>query len=308
MARYNRDQVLELLDGPEDDIDSGDEFDGYVDDTEMMQVMDANEGNDDNDEVEIEETNGEMMTENSDCIDSDGCFSSEASRNQDFVEGPACSLDMSNKTPIDYFQLLMTDSILDHIVSQTNLYADQHFEANPDIPRKSRLHTWKKKIHNITELLQFIAILIIMGIIHYPRIEDYWVKTWPFGTNAFSRVMTRDRFSVILKFIHLNDNKKSKRKGEPGYDPLFKIRPFLVPLLSNFQFAYNPGRELAVDESMVSFKGRIWFIQYLPKKPNKWGLKAYVLADSKTGYTYNWSLYTGKCYSVYSPFFLNITM
>ena len=260
MARYNRDQVLELLDGPEDEIDSGD---GYVDDTEMMQVMDANEGNDDN-EVEIEETNGEMMTENSDGIDSDGCFSSAASRNQDFVEGPACSLDMSNKTPIDYFQLLMTDSILDHIVSQTNLYADQHFEANPDIPRKSRLHTWKKKKHNITELLQFIAILIIMGIIHYPRIDDYWVKTWPFGTNAFSRVMIRDRFSVILKFIHLNDNKKSKRKGEPGYDPLFKIRPFLVPLLSNFQFAYNPGRELAVDESMVSFKGRIWFIQYLP--------------------------------------------
>ena len=122
--------------------------------------------------------------------------------------------------------------------------------------------------------------------------------------------MTRDRFSVILKFIHLNDNKKSKRKGETGYDPLFKIRPFLVLLLSNFQFAYNPSRELAVDESMVSFKGRIWFIQYLPKKPNKWGLKpnkwglkAYVLADSKTGYTYNWSLYTGKCYSVYLPFF-----
>ena len=124
-----------------------------------MQVMDANEGNDDNDEVEIDETNGEMMTENSDGIDSD-----EASRNQDFVEGPACSLDMSNKTPIDYFQLLMTDSILDHIVIQTNLYADQHFEANPDIPRKSRLHTWKKKMHNFTELLQFIAILIITGV------------------------------------------------------------------------------------------------------------------------------------------------
>ena len=101
----------------------------------MMQVMDANEGNDDNEEVEIEETNGEMMTENSDGIDSNECFSREASQNQDFVEGPACSLDMSNKTPIDYFQLLMTDSILDHIVIQTNLYADQHFGVNPDIPR-----------------------------------------------------------------------------------------------------------------------------------------------------------------------------
>ena len=40
-----------------------------------------------------------------------------------------------------------------------------------------------------------------MGIIHYRRIEDYWVKSWPFGTNTFSRVMTRDRFSVIVRFL-----------------------------------------------------------------------------------------------------------
>ena len=74
MGRYNTDQFLVLLDGPEDEIDSGDKFDGYVDETEMMQMMDANEGNYDNEDVEIEETNGEMMTENSDDIDSNACF------------------------------------------------------------------------------------------------------------------------------------------------------------------------------------------------------------------------------------------
>ena len=45
---------------------------------------------------------------------------------------------------------------------------------------------------------------------------------------------------------------------------------------------------------MVSFKGRIWFIQYMPKKPTKWGMKAFVLADAISGYTYNWILYTGN--------------
>ena len=31
----------------------------------------------------------------------------------------------------------------------------------------------------------------------------------------------------------------------------------------------------------------------MPKKPTKWGMKVYVLADSNKGYTYNWRLYTG---------------
>ena len=32
----------------------------------------------------------------------------------------------------------------------------------------------------------------------------------------------------------------------------------------------------------------------MPKKPTKWGMKAWVLADSTNGYVYNWKLYTGK--------------
>jgi hypothetical protein len=38
-----------------------------------------------------------------------------------------------------------------------------------------------------------------------------------------------------------------------------------------------PGRELAVDEAMIGFKGRFILKQYLPGKPTKWGIKAWVL-------------------------------
>ena len=44
----------------------------------------------------------------------------------------------------------------------------------------------------------------------------------------------------------------------------------------------------------LTYKGRLSFIQYMPKKPHKWGLKAWVLADSTNGYCWNWKLYTGK--------------
>ena len=32
----------------------------------------------------------------------------------------------------------------------------------------------------------------------------------------------------------------------------------------------------------------------MPKKPKKWGLKAWALSDSISGYVWNWKLYVGK--------------
>ena len=85
------------------------------------------------------------------------------------------------------------------------------------------------------------------------------------------QIIKRDRFSLLLKFLHLNDNSKYVKKGQEGHDPLFKVRPFFDPLIKNFQLAYYPSRELSIDESMIGFKGRLSFIQHLPKKTNQVG-------------------------------------
>ena len=45
---------------------------------------------------------------------------------------------------------------------------------------------------------------------------------------------------------------------------------------------------------MVAFKGRIGMKQYMKDKPTKWDFKLCVLADSNTGYTYRFQIYTGK--------------
>ena len=103
-----------------------------------------------------------------------------------------------------------------------------------------------------------------------------------------------------MKFLHLSDNSLYIAKGQPGHDPLYKLRPLLRPVIANFQAAYTLNRELSIDEAMVGFKGRLSFIQHLPKKPTKWCMKAYVLADSKTGYVYNWRLYTGMLILYYA--------
>ena len=72
-----------------------------------------------------------------------------------------------------------------------------------------------------------------------------------------------------MRFLHLNDNSKYREKGEPGHDPLFKLRPFIEPLFRNFQASYNLSRQICIDESMIAFKGRLFFIQYMPQKPTQ---------------------------------------
>lgn len=57
---------------------------------------------------------------------------------------------------------------------------------------------------------------------------------------------------------------------------------------------YFSGPTFAVDETMVRFKGRLKFRQYLPMKPIKWGIKVWCLAESQTGYVANFQVYTGK--------------
>jgi len=80
------------------------------------------------------------------------------------------------------------------------------------------------------------------------------------------------------------------KRGEMGYDKLYKIRPFLTKIKQNFQKYYNPHRIVAVDESMIKFKGRSTLKQYVPNKPIKRGYKVWSLVDQK-GYLWNFDIY-----------------
>ena len=63
----------------------------------------------------------------------------------------------------------------------------------------------------------------------------------------------------------------------------FKVRPFLDLVLENFKSYYQPHQHISIDESMISYKRSSLLHTVPPKKPHKWGLKAWVLADSTNG-------------------------
>jgi len=45
---------------------------------------------------------------------------------------------------------------------------------------------------------------------------------------------------------------------------------------------------------MIGTRCRVSFLQYLPKKPTKFGIKVFVNAEAKSGYVLSFQIYTGK--------------
>lgn len=64
-------------------------------------------------------------------------------------------------------------------------------------------------------------------------------------------------------------------------------------LRDTFRNVYSPGRNLSVDESLVSFKGRLHFRQYIKTKRARFGIKLYELTAAD-GITLDVLVYCGK--------------
>ena len=153
-------------------------------------------------------------------------------------------------------------------------------EANQLKP-KSRFGSWKPV--DIAEMRAFFAIILNMGLIEVPTLEGYWSTAWESEIPFFRKVMPRDRFLQILWMLHVGDG---PRRAD-------KVQGLLDALIGNFQTAYYPSKDVAVDETMVGFRGRFGPRQYMPGKPNKYGVKAFTLASSENGYMLNVLLHTG---------------
>ncbi len=103
-----------------------------------------------------------------------------------YTRKPGLTVSCGN-SPLDYFSLFVDDSMLQHIVEQTNLNHEQYVAAHTLAPR-SRIRRWSKVEHNIGELRKFIALILTMGLVRCPSIEGHWCTSWPYATNTFSSV------------------------------------------------------------------------------------------------------------------------
>ncbi|KAI8424674.1 hypothetical protein MSG28_006630, partial [Choristoneura fumiferana] len=191
---------------------------------------------------------------------------------------------ISAKTPTEYYELFVTEEIINKMVLETNNYAQMYFINNQrGIKRKSRVKAWTST--DPEEMKRFLGILMVMGLVKVPHINDYWSKKSIYRNEYIVSIMKRDRFLLLLKFWHFSDPR--------GTDKLSKINDVYLMMLNRFQTILRPGKTLVIDESMVPWRGRLQFRQYIKNKSHKYGVKLYKLCTPE-GYTYNLLIYTGK--------------
>ena len=145
-----------------------------------------------------------------------------------------------DETPYDYFKLFYTDEFIQHIV------AEQTINAARPLRRRSILNLWVEVTDE--EMSKFFGIIFYMGLVALPSYKHYWRKDGNHRNAYIPKVMTRDRFHGIMRFLHFGNNE------EIFDDRLSKVRFLLNHLNDTMRLIYIPVDRLS-DESMMLWRG-----------------------------------------------------
>lgn len=179
------------------------------------------------------------------------------------------------ETPEDALFLLFDTEVIDLVMVFTNLYGKRHIKVWKDI--------------DTVEMKSFIGLLFLSGL-NKQGISDYRDFWDPmFGIPLFSATMCKTRFQEIMRCLRFDD----KRNRNIG-DKFAPIRTLWEKVMSNLQNRYIPGENLTIDEQLVPYRGRVSFRQYMPSKPDKYGMKVWWICDSKNAYPLLGIPYLGK--------------
>lgn len=137
---------------------------------------------------------------------------------------------------------------------------------------------------------RYLGLIIYMGIVQVPSINRYWRTDGLYHGLWARHFLTRDRYKAISSMLHMTD---PSIQTDPE-DKLRKLRPLLDHIKRRCSELYTATVNVAVDERMVKSKGRSGIRQFIPNKPTRFGIKLWILAESSSGYTLNFDVYTGK--------------
>jgi len=203
-------------------------------------------------------------------------------------------------TVLEYFSLFWGDDMWQLIVDKTNLNATRVKAATCNRSKTDYCAELWKPV-TVPEMKAFVGLRLAMEYsVIKRRYEKYFSRKsgFLFRTPGFREVMSRDRYLAIWKFLHVVD------EDDPSVDKLdklYKIQPLLNNLISKSQENYKPHQEMSLDEGMIPAKNRLGIKQYIASKPVKWGIKSFLLCESKTGYVFNLEIYAGKTRGTFIP-------
>ncbi|KAJ8930223.1 hypothetical protein NQ314_017001 [Rhamnusium bicolor] len=196
---------------------------------------------------------------------------------------------LSNSTQLDLFELFFTRECVEYITEECNRQVSYYRENNDDFMKKNHNPT------NVTvaEIYTFFGISLLMTRCKKLRLYEYWSTDPLLSTPIFARIMRRDRFFFILKISHFCDN-ALPHNG----DKLYKLRYVIDYLRNKFKQVFSPFEKVCINKSLVLFKGKLSFRQYIPSKRHRFGVKLFMLCDCKMGFCLDFIVYTGSSTNV----------
>ena len=178
-------------------------------------------------------------------------------------------------TELGYLHCYIDPTLIDHFVTNTNLYAAARQAA-----------AW---VDTTTEKMwRYLAVRIHQGIVVLPELHHYWQHRY--RDEYIAQLMTRNRFMDLHRYFHI----------EPPVDRgvlqtvVEKTATFYHQCQRLFHQYYVPGRDFAVDETMIRFRGRSsWItVTVIKNKPVPVGYKLFTVASE--GYLLGFRIYRGK--------------
>lgn len=133
------------------------------------------------------------------------------------------------------------------IAEETNRYYLQNVHRYKAFHKQGK---WRNV--SCSEIKNLFGIFILMGQIRKDNIKEYWSVDPYFVTPIFSKLMTRNRFDQITRYLHFSDNTKINE----NCDRLYKIEPVYNYLLEKFKTVYTPHQNLSLDEAMIPWRGK----------------------------------------------------
>lgn len=197
-----------------------------------------------------------------------------------FTGTPGLAVDKPT-TPLGFLQLFFTRELLEYFTDETNRYALQCFRS------RGKECDWCNV--TVVDIAHYLGLTILMGVLPAARQWMYWAVGKPYYVPIFTATMPYRRYKQIARYFHFCNN---EALIDPS-DRLAKVRTVMEYLVEKFKAYYLPNKELSLDEGVLGWRGRLIFKVYNPDKPDKYGIKLYILCEAKSGYVFNFSVYHG---------------
>lgn len=143
----------------------------------------------------------------------------------------------------------------------------------------------------MVKLEGFIALFYARGLYGKSQsVKFLWDKTY--GPRIFGETMSRNLYEAIQR--HLRFDIKSTRSARLATDKFAAIREVVDEFSHNCRVNYQPSYSLTIDEQLMPVRFRSRFITFMPNKPDKYGIKFWLLVEVESKYVCNFLPYLGK--------------